>query len=242
MASTSSYNFKTIICFNLLGFTLFFSWYLPENHGFWFKIDASIFYFFNQLLVASPSFADFVAIVNHRAFDLIAFVSMGSLLLYFYVQQDAKFRRRLFFMGVTMLLCAIVINQLGRMIPVVRPSPTLLFTPIQRIMDLTDIGTKDASGDSFPGDHGTMLLIFSGFILRYFTRKAFVLALALMILFSLPRIMIGAHWFTDVYVGSVALVCVLLSWFLYTPASDYVIDGLNRFFPGKNRPEQHDVS
>lgn len=230
-------NLKAILFFNLLGFALFFSWYLPVNHGIWSKIDFTIFHYFNQLLGTNLSFLHFVAIINNRAFDIISLLAMGLLFLYFFLQQDAAGKRRMFFMGIVMLLTAVVINQLGRLVPVSRPSPTMTFENIFRVAKLTGIPTKDASGDSFPGDHGTMLLIFSGFILRYFTRRAFAIALVIMVLFSLPRIMIGAHWFTDIYVGSVSLVSILLSWFLCTPTSDYIIDTLNRLVPGKSRPK-----
>ncbi|CNH93655.1 undecaprenyl pyrophosphate phosphatase [Yersinia pekkanenii] len=30
-------NLPTILLLNLLGIALFFSWYIPENHGVWFK-------------------------------------------------------------------------------------------------------------------------------------------------------------------------------------------------------------
>ncbi len=52
--------------------------------------------------------------------------------------------------GVVMLLTAVVLNQLGHLLPVKHPSPTLTFDNIHRVSELTGIPTKDASGDSFP--------------------------------------------------------------------------------------------
>lgn len=51
-----------------------------------------------------------------------------------------------------------------------------------------------------------MLLIFSGVMLRYFGRKAFAIALIIFVVFAFPRVMIGAHWFTDIAVGSLSSV------------------------------------
>lgn len=59
-----------------------------------------------------------------------------------------------------MLLTAVIINQLAQhLMPVKRASPSLFFPNINRVSELLHIPTKDASKDSFPGDHGMMLLI-----------------------------------------------------------------------------------
>ncbi|HGM6886870.1 TPA: phosphatase PAP2 family protein [Serratia marcescens] len=231
-------NLPFILFFNLLGVALFLSWFLPANHGGWFTLDSAIFFFFNRHLATDPAFLHLVAISNNRAFDAISLLAMGLLYLYFYLKQDAAGRRRLVITGVVMLLTAVVLNQLGHLLPVKHPSPTLTFDNINRVSELTGIPTKDASGDSFPGDHGMMLIIFSCFMLRYFGRGAFAIALLITLVFSLPRVMIGAHWFTDIAVGSLSVVLVGASWVLMTPCSDWIVDRLNRLLPGKHRPSQ----
>ncbi|HAT5012214.1 TPA: phosphatase PAP2 family protein [Serratia marcescens] len=231
-------NLPLILFFNLLGVALFLSWFLPANHGGWFTLDSAIFFFFNRHLATDPAFLHLVAITNNRAFDVISLLAMGLLYLYFYLKQDATGRRRLVITGVVMLLTAVVLNQLGHLLPVKHPSPTLTFDNIHRVSELTGIPTKDASSDSFPGDHGMMLIIFSCFMLRYFGRGAFAVALLITLVFSLPRVMIGAHWFTDIAVGSLSVVLVGASWVLMTPCSDWIIDRLNRLLPGKHRPGQ----
>ncbi|MFJ5315915.1 phosphatase PAP2 family protein [Pectobacterium versatile] len=226
--------FSSILMLNVLGIGLFLSWYLPENHGFWLTLDSHIFFYFNRLLVDSPTFLHLVAITNNRAFDGCALVAMGLLYLSFYLKATPTERRRLLILGVVMLLTAVVLNQAGHLLPVQHASPTLYFSDVNRVSDLTGIPTKDASSDSFPGDHGMMLMIFAAFMLRYFTRTAFAIGLAIMVIFSLPRIMIGAHWFTDIAVGSLSVVLVGLSWWLLTPASDAAIAQLNRLLPKKS--------
>jgi membrane-associated phospholipid phosphatase len=79
------------------------------------------------------------------------------------------------------------------------------------------VPTKDASKDSFPGDHGMMLLIFAAIMLRYFGQKAFAVALIIFVVFAFPRVMIGAHWFTDIAVGSLSVALIALPWCLMTP-------------------------
>ncbi|RAU31755.1 phosphatase PAP2 family protein [Enterobacter sp. ECC-175] len=224
-----------ILLLNALGLALFFSWYLPVNHGFWFSLDSGLFHFFNQELVKSRAFLWLVAITNNRAFDAISLLAMGCLMLSFWLKADKSGRRHIIIMGLVMLLTAVVVNQLAQhLMPVKRASPTLYFTDIYRVSELLHIPTKDASKDSFPGDHGMMLLIFSAFMLRYFGKKAFVIALIIVVVFILPRVMIGAHWLTDIVVGSLTAVLIGLPWCLMTPLSDRLIAIFDRYLPGNS--------
>jgi membrane-associated phospholipid phosphatase len=139
--------------------------------------------------------------------------------------------------GITMLLTAVILNQLGHLIPVQHASPTLFFEHVHRVSELTGIPAKDASSNSFPGDHGMMLMIFACFMWRYFGFRAFLMGLLIVVVFGLPRVMAGAHWFTDIAVGSLSVVLVGLSWWLLTPASDKLVNWLYRSLPGKHKPQ-----
>ena len=202
-----------ILLLNVAGLALFFSWYIPVDHGFWFPLDSAIFHFFNQALVKSDAFLCLVAITNNRAFDGCSLVAMGCLMLSFWLKEDKTGRRRIMIIGLMMLLLAVAINQLATAI----------------------IPTKDASKASFPGDHGMMLLIFCAVMLRYFGRKAFAIALIIFVVFAFPRVMIGAHWFTDIAVGSLSVALVALPWCLMTPLSDRIIALFDRYLPGKKQ-------
>ncbi|MGV7961939.1 phosphatase PAP2 family protein [Photorhabdus tasmaniensis] len=225
-----------IFTLNLLGIALFLSWYLPEHHGFWLNIDSSIFYFFNEKLIPGSKFTEFVAFTNIRAFDVISLFCTGLLYYSVFRKQNYAGKRRLFMIGLVMLISAIILNQISHQLPVIRPSPTLTFDNINRISEMTNLMTKDSSGDSFPGDHGLMLLIFSCFILRYISVKAFSIALLIVVMFALPRIMAGAHWFTDIAVGSLSVVLIGTSWLLLTPLSDIMINWLDKNLPQIGRP------
>ncbi|EXU75128.1 phosphatase PAP2 family protein [Erwinia papayae] len=232
-------NIKKLTCIlllNLLGLALFFSWYLPVNHGWWSGADNSIFFWFNDRLVTNKALLWLVAITNFRLFDGVSLLAMGALYFHFWRQETPQGRRRMFAIGIAMLLSALLLNQLGHLIPVSHRSPTKFFPHVNHVAQLTGIPTKDASADSFPGDHGMMLMIFACFMLRYFTRKAFLIAVVIVLVFATPRIMIGAHWFTDVAVGSLSVVLVGMSWWLITPASDYLVNALYRHLPGKYKP------
>ena len=234
MQNVMTTRFPLILLLNVAGLALFFSWYIPANHGFWFPLDSGIFHFFNQALVKSDAFLWLVAITNNRAFDGFSLLAMGCLMLSFWLKEDKAGRRRILIIGLVMLLFAVAINQLATaIIPVKRSSPTLFFTDIYRVSELLHVPTKDASKDSFPGDHGMMLLIFSAVMLRYFGRKAFAIALIIFVVFAFPRVMIGAHWFTDIAVGSLSVALIALPWCLMTPLSDRIIALFDRYLPGR---------
>lgn len=224
-----------ILLFNVFGILLLVSYYYSYRNGFWFNIDSVIFHFFNQFLDGSHQcFLNFIAITNHRAFDVVSFIAMASLYYFYFRKKDNKNKRKMIALGIMMLIMAILIKQWGRFIPITHASPTLYFSQfesVNRVSLLTHFGTKDAATDSFPGDHGMMLMIFAAFMWRYFGLKAFTLSVLIVLFFSAPRIIIGAHWFTDVYIGSLAICSIVLSWFLLTPASDIVIGYIIRLIP-----------
>lgn len=80
-----------------------------------------------------------------------------------------------------------------------------------------------------------MLLIFAAFMLRYFGKTAGIIGLIIVVVFAFPRVMIGAHWFTDITVGSLTVALIGLPWCLLTPLSDRLITLFDNYLPGKNK-------
>lgn len=136
-------NLGKIIFLNAVGLTIFFSWYLPAEHGFWFTLDKSIFYYFNEQLQPESSFTYFVGLTNVRHFDIISLMAMLALYGYYYSKQDHLGKRKMWFIGVTMLFFAVILNQLGHLIPVQRCSPTGFFENIHRVSKMLVFKTKD---------------------------------------------------------------------------------------------------
>lgn len=231
----SSKNWLYIILCNIAGIALFLSWYLPPGHGFWFAADKSIFYYFNHMVAASKPFLYFVAFTNFRAFDAVAFVFMLLIFLHYFRRQDAQGKRRMLCMGLAMLISIVLVKLADSRMDIDRLSASAYFEsihePVNFISKMTGWHVKDRSNTSFPGDHGMMLLIFTSFMWRYFGRRALASCLFVFVLFSLPRIMSGAHWFTDVAVGSLSIVLVVMSWMLLSPASDRIIRWLEPQIP-----------
>lgn len=226
-------NLLYIIIFNLMGAALFFSWYLPESHGFWFAADKEIFYFFNNMIGENKAFMYLIAVTNLRVFDVVSFLCMAAVMYCLYKKADAEGKRKIFCIGIAMLVTAVIAKYLLTRLPVMRDSPTVFFENVNLVSVLSGLPAKDRSGDCFPGDHAVMLLIFCAYTLKYFSKKVFAAALLIFVVFSLPRIMGGAHWFTDVAVGAVSAAFIILSWLLFTPAADKFIAFLQNKIPLK---------
>lgn len=230
-------NLVKIAIFNVIGLALFFSAYLTTYQGFWFEIDKSIFYYFNHLVGSNAIFMYFVAFVNKRGFDTVAFIFMIIIYYSYYRKANVEGKRWLFCIGLAMLISAGIIKQCDNMMAWDRMSPTLYFEQLNHdvnfVSKLSGWSTKDSSSTSFPGDHGMLLLIFCAHMWRYLGTKAFVKGIVVFVIFSLPRIMSGAHWFTDIAVGSVSFVLVVQSWLLLTPASDIFVGWLESKLPLK---------
>lgn len=227
-----------IIC-NILGALLLGSWLASTPtagyHGPWLALDQSVFYFFNQKLAQGTAFTYFTAFVNLCAFDVVAFVAMLAIFYSYYRKSNVEGKRWLFCIGVAMLVSAVIIKQFDKLLPIDRASASVYFDQLYHnvnwVSQLSGWPAKDRSGSSFPGDHGMMLLIFAVYMWKYIGKDAFIKAMAVFIIFSLPRIMGGAHWFTDVFVGSVSFVLLVLSWILLTPLSDIFIGWLEKKLP-----------
>lgn len=213
---------KFVPCY-VVGGLIAISWSVLPAHGPWDHWDLAVFHLVNGWLGQSQLWADAVAVTNNRLFDLAVLACMGFILSLCFFLSDRTDRRRLMAMGIVMLLGALAINQFGHLLPVSRPSPTLTVVDALRVTQLSVIPTKDSSSDSFPGDHALFLMIFAGFALRYLPRWAGVTALLMVPLFSAPRILSGAHWLTDVYVGALSLTLLCLPLLLLTGMSDTLI-------------------
>lgn len=103
-------------------------------------------------------------------------------------------------------------------------SPTRILADAKLLSHyVTDIRFRDQAGSSFPGDHGIVLITCAAFMWRFARRPLAWAAILLVILLSAPRIMVGAHWFSDIYFGSLFPVMLISPWILYSPISEGLI-------------------
>jgi len=214
----TQWHLKTLIAGNIIALALILSWLYEPTRSLWLALDVRAFWAMNDSLNWGTAWQKIWAIANNRAFDLAAAVSMLALFSHRALTDERSRLNHYMALGILLFLILMVAMQLGKSLPIERPSATAQFPEALRLSVLVpDISTKDYSGDSFPGDHGLVLLICAGFAFFYLPPMHAVLALLFSLVFTLPRLMSGAHWLTDEIVGAIAMASFVLSWLFATP-------------------------
>lgn len=218
--TASTFEFPSILAFNLLGLALVMTWWSP-NILFWQHLDEIVFVTTNAWLDdPNSSWVTIVAISNNRLFDVFSLLVLLAIYLWAISRDPVSERRMLRWggIGITMLLVAVFMAQGVRMVvDYNHPSPTLVYEEVNLITEMVEFSTKDSSGSSFPGDHGVNLLLFTAFMWRFAGVKVMLVSLVAAVILSAPRILSGAHWFSDVYFGAVAINLIIAPWCLLTP-------------------------
>lgn len=209
-----------ILLFNLLGALLVWSWLSP-GLLFWTELDDAVFFTTNAWLSEdNGAWVLFVAAINNRLFDVISLLVLLAIYLWA-MSQDTQRQHRLMRwggIGFTMLISAVVIAQGFRMVvPYTHPSPTVVYDNVNLVTELVDFSTKDSSGSSFPGDHGINLFLFTAFMWRFVGLRVALVSAVFAVLLSAPRILSGAHWFSDVFFAALAINLIVTPWILLTP-------------------------
>lgn len=100
-----------------------------------------------------------------------------------------------------------------------RPSPSIVDTlPFHNLREMyPDYKAKVHSGNSFPSDHGIACIIFVTLFWFYAGWKWGLAGLLISPLFLFPRVIGGAHWLSDVTIGSLSYALFAVSIVLFTP-------------------------
>jgi len=203
------------------------SWFLEPTRSIWLAVDEYVFWTLNNSLADGRAWQVFWAAANNRATDVVAGLLIIGLFAHFIRHTSRDKTSSVIAIFVMTVVLGILGSQIGKAMPVSRPSGTMVHASALRLSDLvTWMPTKDISGDSFPGDHTTVLLIFAGIVTFYLPRAYAVAAWAIAIVFTAPRIFGGAHWLTDDLVGSVAIAGLVLGCVLATPLQHTMINSL----------------
>lgn len=225
----------------VLGASLIFAtWMLPLTAAIWDAVDESVFYALNGTLAWSPKWQWTMAMANHRIFDVIVAICYVALCAgYIFESGGKRALRRTAELTALILLLIVVRYILGTALDLLdykRSSPSRVLEPALLLSELVpELAAKDGSRYSFPGDHALVALFAS---LYFYSRapRRFVLPVTLLLVGAcLPRLFSGAHWLSDIMVGS--FLFASLAWF--TADSTRVFDWLaGRLEPWLGRPVQ----
>jgi Kdo2-lipid A phosphotransferase len=212
------------------------SFLLPPGRAVWETVDIAIFKFLNGTLEGHPWAQLFWALVNHKRADMIETYAVFLIFLIIGVvaaPKSERLRRAAQFIFCILLVANIIyfVNRilLREHIVIPRASPSLVVTPCVRVSDeIPWLNIKDETAASFPGDHATTLMLFSVLYTFYAGKRLGVYACLYAAFRILPRLILGAHWFSDIVVGSGSLVLFFLALALCTPFHHWVIDRIER--------------
>ncbi|MEB0092822.1 phosphatase PAP2 family protein [Pseudomonas sp. CCI1.2] len=221
------WNISRLLLCNLLALALMCFWLWPTGHAVFTQFDEWLFHLLNHPLAESTVWLYIWTVASMRPFDII----VGLILLTLLIKGDWVFEaihvRQAFFGFLAILILLLIIRTIFEKSvkhmgwqhsspSVVLPgalSMSAFFPNLPEALDL-----KDSSNQSFPGDHASVLLIWALFITLFSRTNGQRLVIwGLAFLFMMPRLVAGAHWGQDDYVGGVAMAALALGWGYYTP-------------------------
>jgi len=226
------WNLRRLALCNFVPLALLAFWLWPTGQMVCVIFDEWLFYRLNSPLATNPIWLHIWAIASLRPFDAV----VGVILLTLLIKGDWVFKanevRQAFFGFLSTLLLLLFIRTLFSKLAVhmdwQHSSPSMMIDSAVRMSDYFPglekaWELKDRSSQSFPGDHASVLLIWALFM-TVFSRSTWQTAViwSLALLFMMPRLVAGAHWGQDDYIGGVMLAVWALGWGYYTPLAYYV--------------------
>ncbi len=217
----------------ILLFTLFF----PPTKGVWRALDTSFFHLINSTLDGPVWWQTLWALANHPLADWFEDLCILGFFAH-YVAKGMRFARsrRIAELIVCTLYSAAIIYFFNRIL--VRdhihfywPSPSALFEGAVRLSEqIPWIDIKETSQKSFPGDHATTALLFAAFYAHLAKGKSALAAALYTALLCFPRLITGAHWLSDILVGTTSIVLFFLSYLFFTPLFEKCTQAVEKLF------------
>ncbi len=206
----------------LVAVLLLVSWWVEASplKAFWEELDRRVFYWLNGLLAEDTEARTFWAVANNRWFDLVGACLFGLIFLQYVLADQQGFTAQriglFFFLLLFSALVVLLVDQGFEKVE--RNSPSLVLKPVYKLSELVpQIKSKDGSGQSFPSDHAIYLFMWSGFYFLFLGWVRGLFALVLALILTTPRLVSGAHWFTDNYVGGLSIALIGFTWMAATP-------------------------
>lgn len=194
-------------------------WLLPSTDVWVVPVDLAVFRSLNGVLTDTAWETRLWAFLNTRQFDLLAGIVMGL----FFVLPGLVYRGRRSVEAVFEFAAVFFSFSLMRIVAETLSSPRLspsreLYPNFHNLLELVpEWQCKVYSEHSFPSDHAAVVFVWAMYIVASSSRPGRWLAVPYALFISTPRLVGGAHWFTDVLLGSVPLALFGFSWGYFTP-------------------------
>lgn len=237
LAAPKAWKLKTLLLWHIIGALLFASLFWPLTKTYWEMLDVAFFKMINSSLRDRPTWQLFWALANHKLADWVE--DLCVLAFFFtYVKQAPKLLRprkiaELLFCVLYIAAIIYFVNQklFRENMDIPRLSPTLVVDDSVRLsQEIPWMKIKDGSSKSFPGDHGTTALLFAASFTYLAGWRLGILASLYAAFLCMPRLITGAHWFSDIIVGSGTITIIFLSWAFCSPMFTRFTEGCTKLF------------
>ena len=222
-----SWNFRKFFALHCVALFLLLSllWITPLRH-LWQELDIALFRALNGYIKGRPLQQVFWATANIKITDLFgAFYLLFLYLTFIFEEKGLERKKRiaaLFFtiiwFEISILTCKQVLTPICEYYKLSRHSPTVdLHDFISLSNVLPWLKVKDSSYFCFPADHGAIIIQWCLFFTFFAGRSRGIIAFLFALFLLLPRLISGAHWFSDLAVGSVSICLIAYAWATATP-------------------------
>jgi membrane-associated phospholipid phosphatase len=237
ISAPKEWKLKILLLWHITGALLFASLFWPVTKIYWEMVDIAFFKMINSTLRDRPAWQLFWAIANHKLADWVEDLCVLCFFITYVRQAHKSLRKRkvseLLFCVLYIGAIIYFINQMlfRENLSIPRLSPTLVVDDSVRLsQEIPWMKIKDDSSKSFPGDHGTTALLFAASFSYLAGWRLGILASLYAAFLCMPRLITGAHWLSDILVGSGTITIVFLSWAFCTPLFSQFTSKCERFF------------
>lgn len=220
--ATPSHHARGLLVCLTLAALLLGSWLHPATRAVWDALDAAVFFALNGTLATPSPWSLFWAALNSRVTDLLPLLVLLPFLLVpdWVLPRERRIAAccHLFFILALMLVVRTLLDVARDTLAWRGHSASLTLQPAHLLSEMYPaLDPKDTSKQSFPGDHSGVLLIVAGFLVLQRRNGWTALASLFALFFMLPRLVGGAHWLTDIAVGSSVIALCSLGLGYFTP-------------------------
>lgn len=244
------WNIRGLLICNLIPIALLCFWLWPVGNALCTAFDEWFYNLVNQPLATHAIWRYIWTVGSVRPFDLF----VGMVLLILLLKGDWVFKasqvRQAIFGFVAILVLMLVIRSLFSALcdAMGWQHDSISIVLGNKAVHLSDwyphlnkkLQLKDQSNQSFPGDHASVLLIWALFMSMFLrTAGQGLVVWGMALLFMMPRLVAGAHWGQDDYIGAVLMAVLALGWGFFTPFAAIVSEWLLRISAPLFRLAQH---
>lgn len=222
-AMPAKWNVWALGAMTVFGMALLYLWsYNSFLHDAVHDFDDAVYLYLNGLIEKKGPLQTAIAFAGSRMYALLTFLALAAIMAVFCLCSKRYDLCRRLSLGLIISFFAFFVTELRRrfdLFEMKRESPSLALGTSAELDDIYpewwDI--KIISHNSFPSDHATAFLLVTVLLWRFAGWRWGVFMLALLPFILLPRLMIGAHWLSDMVVGSLFYVSLAVGWLICTP-------------------------